>query len=290
MVLNSCAKLNLYLAVLRKRKDAYHTIKTLFERIDLHDTIVLKSRRDSRITISTNSALIPRDRQNLAWRAAARLREYCGIDRGVDIRIIKRIPVGSGMGGGSSNAASVLAGLNRLWKLGLSRSRLVGLGEKLGADVPFFLYDTPFARGSQKGDRISPAGALREERFWQVVVVPRIHVSTPYVYKKWDQYSRKGRLTKSHSDVRLLLLALKKKDFSLIGARLFNSLEQVSLALYPEIGYIKEKLRDLGLKSILMSGSGPAVFGMVSSRKEAVSLVRQLKRIGRWQVFAARTI
>jgi 4-diphosphocytidyl-2-C-methyl-D-erythritol kinase len=108
VVLNSCAKLNLYLAVLRKRKDTYHTIETLFERIDLSDTVVLKSRRDSRITISTDSTRIPHGRKNLAWRAARLLREYCGIDRGVEIRIIKRIPVGSGMGGGSSNAAAVL--------------------------------------------------------------------------------------------------------------------------------------------------------------------------------------
>jgi 4-diphosphocytidyl-2-C-methyl-D-erythritol kinase len=289
VVLNSCAKLNLYLAVLGKRKDAYHTLDTLFERIDLCDTIVLKPRRDNRIAISTDSPLIPRDRRNLAWRAAELLREHCGIDRGVDIRIVKRIPVGSGMGGGSSNAACVLTGLNRLWKLGLSRSRLVGLGKKLGADVPFFLSDTPFARGSQRGDRIKPEGALRKARFWHVVLMPRIRVSTPSVYKKWDRLPLKVRLTKPHSDVRLLLLALKKKDFSLIGERLFNSLEQVSLALYPEIGYGKEKLAELGLKSILMSGSGPAVFGMVSSRKEARSLGRQLKRTRRWQVFVTKT-
>jgi 4-diphosphocytidyl-2-C-methyl-D-erythritol kinase len=289
VVLNSCAKLNLYLAVLRKRKDTYHNLETIFERIDLGDTICLKSRRDNRITISTNSARIPQDRRNLAWRAARLLREHRGIERGVDIRIIKRIPVGSGMGGGSSNAASVLTGLNRLWKLGLSRSQLVGLGKKLGADVPFFLYDTPFARGTQRGDCIGPVDILRKARFWHVVVMPRIQVSTPLVYQKWDMLPRKVRLTKSHSNVRLLLLALKKKDFSLIGAHLFNSLEQVSLALYPEIGYIKEKLATLGLKSILMSGSGPAVFGMVSSRKEAHSLGRQLKRTRRWHVYVTRT-
>ena len=306
MILTSRAKLNLYLKVGSKRKDHYHTLDTLFERIDLCDKIVLTPRIDSRIKITSDSRQIPKDASNIAWRAARLIQKTCRVNQGLDIKIIKRIPVGSGMGGGSSNAACVLVGLNKLWKLGLSRKRLMDLGSQLGADVPFFIADSPFAIGSQRGDKVSSLKALSRLRLWHVLVVPKLHVSTAKVYQKWDDLVQKVRLpplddilsknnhltglTSAVSSVKLITLALRRKDFSLLGKALFNSLEQVSINLHPQIGRVKKKLSSLGVKSILMSGSGPAVFGIVSSKKEALSLVRQLRGNRYWQAYVARTV
>jgi 4-diphosphocytidyl-2-C-methyl-D-erythritol kinase len=290
VVLHSYAKLNLYLKVGAKRKDQYHNLATLFERIDLCDEIILKPRFDNQIKIVSDSSQIPKDKSNLAWRAAALIKDTCQIHQGLDIQIIKRIPVGSGMGSGSSNAACVLMGLNKFWRLKLSQKRLMELGRQLGADVPFFIANQPFAMGCRRGDEVSPLKTLANLRFWHILVVPKPKVSTALVYQKWDDLTQKVRLTRTTSNVKILTLALRRKDFSVINKALFNSLEQVSIKLYPEIGRIKKKLLSLGVKSILMSGSGPAVFGIVSSRKEAVSLVRQLKRNSFWQVYVTRTV
>jgi len=290
LTFNSYAKLNLYLEVLHKRKDNYHNIKTIFERIDLADKIILKSRRDKKINISCNESSVPQDSANLAWRSAKLLQDSFNIDKGVDIKIIKRIPVGSGMGGGSSNAASTLVGLNKLWKLNLPQNKLAELAKKLGCDVPFFIYNTPFALGEARGDKIKPLKALTNVRLWHILVVPNIEVSTASIYKRWDKYSKTFKLTMPEYNVNIMNLALKKNDLLLIGDALFNSLEPVTTRLYPQINEVKEKLIQLGVKSILMSGSGPAVFGIVSSRKEALSLRRQLKSNSFFgEVFVSRT-
>ncbi len=307
LTLNSYAKLNLYLEVLNKRKDNYHNIKTIFERIDLADKIILKSRRDKEIKVTCNVTAVPRDNTNLAWRSAKLLQDSFNINKGVDIKIIKRIPVGSGLGGGSSNAASVLLGLNKLWKLNLAQNKLAGLAGKLGCDVPFFIYNSPFALGEARGDKIKPLKALYPMRLWHILVVPNIGVSTAAIYKRWDKglkafkltspfLRQRGTIKKERAgltmpkyNVNILTLALKKGNFSLIGDALFNSLESVTAILYPQIDAIKERLIKLGVKSVLMSGSGSAVFGIVSSRKEALSLSRQLKTDSSWQVFFAQT-
>ena len=316
LTLNSYAKLNLYLEVLNKRKDNYHNIKTIFERIDLADKIILKSRPDKKINITCNVTAVPQGHSNLAWRSAKLLQDSFNIDNGVDIKIIKRIPVGSGLGGGSSNAAGVLVGLNKLWKLNLTENKLAGLAKKLGCDVPFFIYNSPFAQGEARGDKIKPLKALYFVRLWHILVVPKLEVSTASIYKKWDaecsyvrsyasasrrvtrdenfirdKYFKAFKLTRPKYNVTMLLLALKKNNFFLLGDALFNSLERVSARLYPQINAIKEKLMQLGAKSILMSGSGPAVMAIVSSRKEALSLSRQLKKNSFFgEVFVTRTI
>jgi 4-diphosphocytidyl-2-C-methyl-D-erythritol kinase len=304
--LNSYAKLNLYLEVLKKRKDNYHNLKTLFARIDLADKIIIKSRQDKKISIACNLPDVSGDNANLAYRSAKILQEACNIDRGADIRIIKRIPVAAGLGGGSSNAATVLLGLNKLWKLDLSKSRLANFARRIGCDVPFFIYDIPFAKGSSRGDKIEPLESLKETKLWHILVVPEIKVSTPLIYKKWDTYSafdpafpvhkkqgavEKAGLTRPKYSVNILISALRKKDLSLAGAVLFNSLERITTKLYPQISRIKRRLMRLGVKSILMSGSGPAIFGIVSSRKEALSLCKQLKEENNFlRVFVTRTI
>jgi 4-diphosphocytidyl-2-C-methyl-D-erythritol kinase len=294
LILKSYAKLNLFLEVLRKRPDDYHDIQTLFERIDLSDTLTLKSRPDKKIRINCADSLVPKDHTNLCFRSAKLLQDKFRIESGVDIAIDKRIPVGAGLGGGSGNAASVFLGLNRLWKLKASRHRLAALAKRVGCDIPFFIHEVPFALGSLRGDHIRPLKALKRVRFWHIIVVPKIQVSTPLIYKKWDSDSagniRRAGLTRAQLNVNILLLALKKNGFPQAGKFLWNSLEPLTLRLYPQVRRIKVALAALGIKAILMSGSGPAVFGVVSSRKEAVSLEEELKKRKRsWKVFVART-
>ena len=287
MVLNSYAKLNLYLSVLSKRKDNYHNIKTLFERIDLCDRINLKVLPEKEIKIICNDPLVPKGPTNLCFRAAKLLQDKFKIRQGAEIKIIKRIPVGAGLGGGSGNAACVLLGLNKLWKLRLSRKRLASLAKKIGADVAFFIYDVSFAWAEERGDKIRPLTALEKVKLWHILVVPKLHVSTPLIYRNWDKLSG---LTMRPPDVKILISRLKDKSREIKAELLFNSLEQVTTKLYPEAERAKSALKKLGLKSILMSGSGPAVFGIVSSKKEAESSSRKLRNLERsWRIFVART-
>ncbi len=305
LILHSYAKLNLYLEVVNKRRDGYHNIKTIFERIDLSDKLILKSIPDKEIKIICDNPEVPCDNSNLCYRSAKLLQDSFKVNRGAQIKIIKRIPLGAGLGGGSSNAAFVLLGLNKLWKLGLSKATLARLAKKIGSDVAFFIYNSPFAKGTGRGDRIELLEGLNGVRLWHILIVPGIKVSTAVIYRKWDMQkifkltptpivkSTKKLvwgLTRPKYNVKILTSALEKKDLGLIGKVLFNSLEQVSVKLYPQIKRVKEWLTKKKVQSILMSGSGPAVFGVVSSRKEAVSLYRQLKQENRaWRVFFART-
>jgi 4-diphosphocytidyl-2-C-methyl-D-erythritol kinase len=287
VILKSYAKVNLYLRVLNKRKDNFHNLNTVFERIDLYDKIVLRSRRDNAIRIFCKNPDVPADSSNLCFRAARSLQEKSKVNKGVDIKIIKNIPVGAGLGGGSGNAAAVLVGLNKLWKLDLSRKRLTQLGSQIGSDIAFFIYDTSFAKGFGRGEKIKPLPRLKKIRLWHILVVPKIHVSTPLIYRKWDESIG---LTAPRDGVKILLPALYKHDLSRIGERLFNSLEAITIRFYPEVKKVKESLAESGLKTILMSGSGPAVFGITTSRKEAVLLCRKFaKEEPSWRVFATRT-
>lgn len=287
--LDSFAKINLYLSVRPRRRDNYHGITTVFQRISLKDTITLQSRKDSLIKISTNNKKLACDRSNFAWQAVELLRKKFKISRGINIKIFKRVPLGSGMGGGSSNAASVLLGLNQLWKLKVSVQKLAKIGAKIGSDVPFFVYNCSFALGTGRGEKITPWKNLKNVEFWHIIVVPRINVPTALIYKKWDQL-KSLRLTRSESGVKLISLALRKFDRFLLTRAISNSLEPVTETLFPEVRKIKKKLFADGLKSTFMSGSGPAVFGIVSSKKEAVALRKSIKRRNpSWNVFLAKT-
>lgn len=292
MVLKSYAKINIFLLVKGLRKDGYHQIKTLFERIDLCDLIIIKPRRDKKIKIISNSSDVPIDSSNLAFRSARLLQKEFKINQGVDIKINKRIPVGAGLGGGSSNAAYVLLGLNKLWKLNLATSKLASYAKKIGSDVAFFVYNCRFAEGCGRGDKIKPLVQLKNLNLWHVLVVPKLHVSTPLIYKGWDRLiAKKAGLTHHKYNVKILPLALRKKYLTGTSIALFNSLEPVTFSLYPQVERVKKRLLELGLKFILMSGSGPAVMGVVSSRKEGQSLARRLRQENRfWRVFVTKTV
>lgn len=288
MNLKSFAKVNLYLQVINKRPDNYHSLRTVFERISLFDSITLKNRRDNAITVSSDDRSLPVDEGNLCFKAAKLLQDKFSPLRGLDIKIIKRIPIGAGLGGGSSNAAVVLLGLNKLWGLRLSRDRLARLAVSIGSDVPFFIYEQPFAYGLGRGERIEPIRSLNKARLWHLLIVPKIHVSTPLIYNKWDSFTG---LTKPPCNVKILTSALAKNKALPAFNLLFNSLEQVTIKLYPQVKRAKDLLLSLGLSHVLMSGSGAAVFGIVPSRKKAFKLAEILRRKYKsWRIFAVSTV
>lgn len=287
MVIRSYAKINLYLEILRKRPDGYHEIKSIFERISLYDTLILKPRKDTKIKISSSSKKIPLSRSNLAYQAADLLIKEYNIPQGVDIGIIKRIPVASGLGGGSSNAASVLMGLNKLWKLNIPLEKLSELASQIGSDVPFFVQNCPFALIKGRGERVKELKNLKSLKLWHILVVPDITVSTASIYKEWQ--GLKAQLTRHKTNDKILQLALYKKDIAKAEKYLFNTLEWLTFRKFPKTSEIRNKIAVITAKRVLMSGSGPAIFFLVPSRKEAVVFCRQLKSKGFKKTFAVET-
>jgi len=288
LVVKSFAKLNFYLQVLSKRKDKFHNLSTLFCRIDLADTIILKNRKDNSIKIKSDSRHVPVDATNLCWRAARLLKKEFNLNSGLNIEIKKRIPVGAGLGGGSSNAASVLLGLNKYWNLNLSKAKLASLGAKLGSDVAFFIYNTKFAEASGRGEKIKPLSSLEKLKLWFVLVYPNIKVSTPLIYQKFDHFSQ---LTIPRGNVKILTSELLKKGKGFDTSCLFNDLEVVTASLYPVVNQVKKALSNIGLEKIMMSGSGGSVFSLCNSCKQAKDLSSKLaKQHKSWQVFVTSTI
>ncbi|MDP2044104.1 MAG: 4-(cytidine 5'-diphospho)-2-C-methyl-D-erythritol kinase [Candidatus Omnitrophota bacterium] len=287
LVIKSFAKLNLYLQVLNKRRDNFHNLNTLFSRIDLADTLILKEREGNSIKIKCNSRQVPKGKTNLCWQAAALLKKEYNLKHGLEIEIKKCIPVGAGLGGGSSNAASVLLGLGRYWKLNLPKTKLLNLAAKIGSDVPFFICDTKFALGSNRGDKIKPLTSLQQLKLWFILIYPNIKVSTPLIYRKFDCFSG---LTIPRHDVKILTSELSKKGFRIKQEYLFNSLEAVTSGLYPVVNQVKNALYGMGLEKVIMSGSGPAVFAICSSLKQAQAMSGKLrKQYKSWQIFVSST-
>lgn len=281
--LNSPAKINLFLNVLFKRKDGFHEIHTLFERIRLFDELTLIPSR-SGIKIITRSKNLPRGSGNICYRAAKLLKDRFKIKRGVLIKIEKRIPIAAGLGGGSSNGASVLLGLNRLWKLGLSKKELLRAGAELGSDVPFFILETPFALGRGRGEilrKIRQPG----KKIWHCLVKPPFSISTKAAYQRLKTSS----LTPKKADVRMLLHSIHKGDSESLSKLLTNSLEDTLNKRVMAILKIKKELMRHGALGSLVSGSGPTVFGIFSSQDSARKAARGLRKNRRWQVFVAST-
>ena len=262
----SYAKLNLYLEILDKRPDGYHNLETIFERVSLADEIVIKRAPGNSIRIETDSLDIPKGAGNLAYQAAELLKKNFGILAGLVIKIRKRIPVGAGLGGGSSNAASTLLGLNYLWNLGLSAKELKEYASRLGSDVAFFIYNYPLAIGRGRGERITPWNGSKK-KLWHVIAVPELNVSTALIYRDLDESRQQTKNKKSFGSLRIK--NLKTNGTSSLRAKdiLFNRLEEVTFRRYPQVGRLKRNLEARGLINALMSGSGSAVFGMVGSRK-----------------------
>ncbi|MGN1401633.1 MAG: 4-(cytidine 5'-diphospho)-2-C-methyl-D-erythritol kinase [Bacillus sp. (in: firmicutes)] len=248
------AKINLSLDVLYKRPDQYHEVEMIMTTVDLADRIELEDREDGNIQILSHNRFVPDDERNLAYQAAALLRERYQVKKGVTIKIEKNIPVAAGLAGGSSDAAAALRGLNRLWNLGLSLDELAELGAEIGSDVSFCVYGgTALATG--RGEKIRELPS--PPKCWVVLAKPVIGVSTADIYRQLNLDKAK------HPDIGKMIRAIDNNDYQAVCDNIGNVLESVTLSLYPEVARIKAQMKRFGADAVLMSGSGPTVFGLV---------------------------
>lgn len=263
ITLKAPAKINLFLEVLKKRPDGYHEIETILQEIDLADNLTLKETSSPEIIIQCPNPHIPTDSRNLAYKAAFLLKKYIREKkRGVIISIAKNIPIAAGLGGGSSDAAATLKSLNRLWKLNLDTRTLSNLAQEIGMDVPFFIQGG-LGLGRGRGEKVSPLKPLPET--WFILTIPPLKVSTAWVYSHLIISS----LTRKIKENKMILKAIQSGDIVEVGRQLFNRLEEVTMKRHRELAYLKESILSTGAKGALMSGSGPVVFGLFSSRREA---------------------
>jgi len=279
LYLESPAKVNLRLEVLKKRKDGYHELKTILQKISLYDKLRFSLKKEKGIFINSTNPGLPIGKGNLIYQAVQSILKKTDYRRGVDIEIKKKIPLGAGLGGGSSNAAATLMALNQLLRLGLSRKELKGMGLGIGADVPFFLFNGA-AIGSGIGERLKK---VELPNLWYILIYPNFEVSTKWAYQNYI-------LTKRRFHINLNKLLKNPEGISRI---LRNDLEGVVSKRYPEIGIMKDMLYSVGALGALMTGSGPTVFGIFSEERDASEAYKRVKRMVRgrgWIVIKAHSI
>ncbi|MFQ5561193.1 MAG: 4-(cytidine 5'-diphospho)-2-C-methyl-D-erythritol kinase [Nitrospinota bacterium] len=279
LFLKSSAKVNLGLHVLKKREDGFHDIETVFQEIDLHDDIELVE-TETGISVETDSPLLSNGPENLAWKAADLILRHTGKKTGILIRIRKRIPVSGGLGGGSSNAAAVLSGLNSLCDLKLPKNLLLEMAGAIGSDAPFFLYgNTAIATG--RGEVLRKVSLQGDCYF--VLINPGIEVSTAWAYGQV-----RPALTKNGQKniINTFSSSFKIKE---IASQMRNDLEKGVISKFPVIATVKEMLERGGAVKALMSGSGATVFGVFQKEKEARIVIENAKLAG-WTAFFTRPV
>lgn len=272
------AKVNLYLEILSKRPDGYHELQTLMHRVDLGDEMEINLEGQG-IKLVADGKGIPEGMENLACRAAQVFFEELGIQRGLKIRLKKRIPVAAGLGGGSSDAATVVMGLNDLLETGWTQDRLMALGVKIGADVPFFIFQKPALAGGI-GEKLTPVGF--PEPIWFLMLIPPFPISTAWAYAAYDRLSNKGKepipLKDSYVDITEILPVMR------------NDLEAAAFLMFPQIRRMKEELLAKGAQGALMTGSGPVTYGIFSSKKEAEQTEKVITLPTGWKTIICRGI
>ena len=276
MKIRAPAKINLSLCVVGQRRDGYHLLDTIMVPVSLYDEIEIrkirpasakKRKADPLIKVTCDHPLVPRGEKNSAYKAAQLLMQRIGSEQPVHVRIRKRIPVGAGLGGGSSDAAATLVGLNRLLNLRLSTAKLEKMALSLGADVPFFIRARP-ARAHGIGERLHPIRKLA--RLWMVIVYPGFPVSTAGVFKHV-----RSKLTKPLVNTSI---SSSLKSFDKLAGLLVNDLESVTFKQYPKLSLIKARLLHEGAAGGLMSGSGSSVFGVFATRRQAARAWHRLRQ------------
>lgn len=269
IVLNACAKINLGLDVLGRLPNGYHKVKMVMQTVGIFDELTLE-KAEGEVTATTDSAELPMDRNNLICRAAVLMRETYAIKEGVRIHLKKAIPIAAGMAGGSTDAAAVILGMNRLFSLERPKEELMRLSVSIGADVPYcILGGTALAEGiGEILTPLAPAPACHV-----LVAKPDISVSTKYVYEHLDIA---GKLR--HPDIDGMVDAIGKGSLPGILERLGNVLESVTIPAYPVINAIKERMLALGAAGSLMSGSGPTIFGIFPDEATADHAREQIEK------------
>lgn len=258
------AKINLILRITGLRRDGYHSLETVFQTLDLHDTLAFHFTPSNffHVSLDVQDGQIPADGTNLIYRACKAFHEAHALKHRVEVSIRKRIPIESGLGGGSSNAAATLLALSRLYGYPLSRRQLLPIARSLGADVPFFLYGgTGF--GTARGDQIKPLQDWFPETPL-LLVTPAVSCSTAVIYRNFDEA---GLLTAGRNSIKILLNRRREslRDFV---PKFENDLERVVFSLYPELDSIKKRLKETGAIVALLTGSGSALFGLFADAAE----------------------
>lgn len=268
--LKARAKINLGLDVLGKREDGYHEVRMVMQTIGLYDRIIIKKTSEPGIKIVTNLSFLPVNENNLVYKAAKLLLDEFGISEGVSIDLKKFIPVAAGMAGGSSDAASVLYGMNRMFRLGLTVEELMERGVTIGADVPYcIMRGTALAEGiGEKLKKLPPM-----PKCYIVIAKPPINVSTKLVYENLDMNG-----VDRHPDIDRIIRAIEEDDIYAVAENMGNVLENVTIPLYPVIEKIKNDMKACGALNALMSGSGPTVFGIFDDLKKAEKCIKYLKK------------
>ena len=272
MELKALGKINLGLDVLGRRENGYHDVRMVMQTLYLYDRVTLIKKEEPGIEMESNLYFLPKDSGNIAWKAANLLMEEFGIPGGIKIILNKYIPVAAGMAGGSSNAAAVLYGMNKMYQLGLSQQELMDRGVKLGADVPYcIMRGTVLAEGI--GEILSPLPPMPKCQI--LIAKPTVSVSTKAVYEAID-----SKEIEDHPDIDGIIDGLKKQDLNKIAASMGNVLEKVTIDMHPEIAQIKNCMLEHGALGAMMSGSGPTVFGIFRSRKAAQEAYEKVKAQG----------
>ncbi|GAA2717253.1 4-(cytidine 5'-diphospho)-2-C-methyl-D-erythritol kinase [Cytobacillus oceanisediminis] len=274
------AKINLSLDVLHKREDGYHEVEMIMTTIDLADRLELTLLNKNEIKIISHNRFVPDDQRNLAYQAAHLLKERFQVQKGVAITIEKTIPVAAGLAGGSSDAAATLRGLNKLWELGLSMDELAEIGSEIGSDVSFCVYGgTALAKGRGEVIKELPAPPT----CWVILAKPFIGVSTADVYRRLDVNQV------HHPNTGGMIEAIHNGSYAGVCHNLGNVLEDVTLQMHPEVAQIKDQMKRFGADAVLMSGSGPTVFGLVHHDSRMHRIYNGLRGFCD-QVFAVRML
>ena len=269
--LKAYGKINLGLDVLKKREDGYHEVRMIMQTVSLYDKIDLYLKETPGIGVETNLFYLPVNENNLVYKAAKLLMDEFDVHHGISIHLKKFIPVSAGMAGGSSDAAAVLFGVNKMFGLGLSVEELMRRGVKIGADVPYcVMRGTALSEGI--GEILTPLPPVPQ---CQVLIArPGISVSTKTVYERLDAANLRPE---AHPDIDGMMEAIRNHDIYQISDRLGNVLETVTVSEYPVIREIKEKMKELGAIGAMMSGSGPTVFGIFTSPRAASEAYEELR-------------
>ena len=281
MFVKAFAKINLFLDVISKRDDGYHNLNMVMLPLELHDSIEIETSpilSDSFIT--TDHVDLQISKFNLINKTVKEMKNRYGLKQNFIIKVHKEIPISAGLGGGSSNSAAVIKAVKHLTKLKIDAEEEISLGSSLGADVPFCLANTP-AHVEGIGEKVTPI--KMKKKFDVIIIKPEQGLSTRKVFELADT------LILDHSQVDGVIKALETGDEELLANSMFNALEKPSISMLPEIQDVKDTLKKLGFKMVMMSGSGSSVFALTSDHKFAVTKFRELERKG-YEVYLTRTL
>lgn len=260
ITINAPAKINLYLNVLNKRKDDYHNVEMVMQTVNLFDVITIKKTNKTEITL-TSTYNFKNKEENTAYIAAKNFLEYINLkNEGIHINIQKKIPLGAGLAGGSSDAAAVLLGLNKLFECNFTKNKLAKLGEKIGADVPFCIFGgTMLATGI--GTILSPLPPIKNCYF--VIVKPKFSISTKTAYQSLNNI-----LSKKNKSIKNIISAIKSNNLKTISKNIYNKFEEV--IKNEELSQIKNLLNNKGALNSCMTGTGSAIYGIFDNKEKAI--------------------